>query len=75
MDQEQFQDIMYVNGDGRAMIQANLPQFKKIDPFRRTVLRSGESKNDIKSEPSLTDRIFHSILRKISHAPDLLRLF
>ena len=30
MDQEKFQNIQYVQGENRAMLQANLPQFKKL---------------------------------------------
>ena len=30
MDQEKFQDVGYVKGEGCAMMEANLPQFKKL---------------------------------------------
>ena len=30
MDQHKFQDTVYVKGDGPAMLEANLPQFKKL---------------------------------------------
>jgi hypothetical protein len=30
MDQEKFQSTIYVKGDGSAMLEANLPQFKKL---------------------------------------------
>jgi hypothetical protein len=29
MDQEKFQSVTYVQGEGRVMIEANKPQFKK----------------------------------------------
>jgi hypothetical protein len=31
MDQQKFQDTIYVRGDGHAMLEANLPQFKKMN--------------------------------------------
>ena len=30
MDQEKFQSVKYVQGEGEAMMEANLPQFKKL---------------------------------------------
>ena len=30
MDQEKFQDTIYVQGEGHAMLEANLPQFRKL---------------------------------------------
>lgn len=33
MDQAKVQAVMYVHGEGEAMVQANLPQFKKITPL------------------------------------------
>jgi hypothetical protein len=36
MDQEKFQDVSYVKGEGPAMLQANLPQFKKLTQLLTT---------------------------------------
>ena len=33
MDQEKFQSVKYVQGEGEAMMEANLPQFKKLTPL------------------------------------------
>ena len=33
MDQEKFQSLKYVQGEGDAMMEANLPQFKKLTPL------------------------------------------
>lgn len=33
MDPAKVQAVMYVHGEGEAMVQANLPQFKKITPL------------------------------------------
>ena len=33
MDQEKFQSVKYVQGEGEAMMEANLPQFKKFTPL------------------------------------------
>ena len=30
MDQEKLQNVQYLQGENRAMLQANLPQFKKL---------------------------------------------
>jgi hypothetical protein len=30
VDQEKFQSVQYVQGENRAMLQANLPQFKRL---------------------------------------------
>lgn len=33
MDKEKFQSVKYVQGEGEAMMEANLPQFKKLTPL------------------------------------------
>ena len=33
MDQEKFQSVKYVHGEGQAMLEVNLPQFKKLTPL------------------------------------------
>ena len=50
MDQEKFQDIHYVQGEGKAMLQANLPQFKKLT----TLLEEQEYFEIEKAKPQLT---------------------
>jgi hypothetical protein len=49
MDHEKFQSVQYVQGENRAMLQANLPQFKKLT----TLLDEEEYYEIEKSKPEL----------------------
>lgn len=77
MDQEKFQNVIYVKGEGPAMLQANLPQFKKTHSIgsRRSILRDGKGQNVYSIKSTHSNRLLHLAVREIAHVAILLRLF
>lgn len=77
MDQEKFQNVIYVKGEGPAMLQANLPQFKKTHSIgsRRSILRGGKGQNVYSIKSTHSNRLLHLAVREIAHVAILLRLF
>ena len=48
MDQERFQDTVYVKGDGPAMMEVNLPQFKKMTPLDKEYYEIEKAKTTLR---------------------------
>lgn len=74
MNQEKFQDVKYVRGEGKAMLEINQPQFKKLTPLldKEELYEIEKSKKSYKIKFTPTNRLLHLAVCKTTHVTILL---
>lgn len=75
MNQENFQEVKYIRGEGKAMVEINNPQFKKLTSLLddEELYEIEKHKKKYKFKFTHTNRVLHLAVRKTSHATILLR--
>ena len=74
MSQEKFQTIKYVQGEGEAMMEVNLPEFRKMTPLleEEEYFEIEKDKKMPEIEPTHTNWLLYSSIGQNAHEPILL---